>query len=75
MTTSDTPLWDRLVKENGIEAACDILNELVAIKMDEEYPNLHEMDEFDRFVIEQEFFLNRYNGADAEPLLEEYFSN
>lgn len=74
MTTSDTPLWDRLVNEAGIQAACDILNELIARKLDEAHPDFHELDEFDRFVLEAEFW-QRYTGADAEPLLAEYFAN
>lgn len=74
MTTSDTPLWDRLVREVGTDAACDILNELIARKLDEAHPEFNQLDEFDRFVLEAEFW-QRYTGAGAEPLLEEYFSN
>lgn len=74
MTTSDTPLWDRLVREVGADAAGDILNELIARKLDEAHPDFYELDEFDRFVLEAEFW-QRYTGADAEPLLAEYFAN
>jgi hypothetical protein len=62
--------WEKLVINNGIEAACDILNELTAERMQQEHPEHEELDPQDKHILWEQYS-QKFTGDAADELLSE----
>lgn len=62
--------WENLVSTHGLEAACDIVNELVAKRMEEEHPEYDQLDPQSQHTL-WEYYSRKYTGTEADELLRE----
>lgn len=60
--------FDKLAEYIGTDAACDILNELIAERMKDDTSNFYELDAAERDILWQQY-LDRYTGSAADELI------
>lgn len=69
--TNNSTAFDNLRSEVGEFAACDILNERLAARMEEEHPDYDDLEPSEKDILWAEY-CNRYTGAAGAELLPEY---
>ena len=69
--TNNSTAFDNLRSEVGEFAACDILNERIAARMEEDHPDYADMEPSEKDILWAEY-CQRYTGAAADELLPEY---
>jgi hypothetical protein len=68
---NNSTAFDFLRSEVGESAACDILNERIAARMEEEHPDYTDLEPCEKDALWAEY-CERYTGAAADELLPEY---
>lgn len=68
---NNSTAFDKLRSEVGESAACDILNERIAARMEEEHPEYADLEPCEKDSLWAEY-CDRYTGAAADELLPEY---
>lgn len=69
--TNNSTAFDNLRSEVGEFAACDILNERIAARMEEDHPDYADLEPSEKDILWAEY-CERYTGAAADELLPEY---